>query len=252
MIPQTHHGLCVADIDAARTALASVGFTLVQPNAPEPLVYADTADDEVGRLTCPDLGSPYRTHYVEHPGTGHQIDLIEIGAHAIVARPSDRPLSGDLTVAMPLPDVPAGQAADALRPLFGDRVHHPDSGAPHATLHIAASAWPEVRSFLTDALGVTLVGDGDDGAEGRCTVEGIGGRIDIEVSTDTPLPPAAIGKRYAGANHLRFLHRRLADVDAALPRHPGARWLLPPQGGFAFVAGPAGLTIELFDEEVSR
>lgn len=248
MIPQTHHGLCVADIDAARAALASVGFTLVQPNAPEPLTYADMPDDPVGQQTCPDLGSPYRTHYVEHPGTGHQIDLIEIGAHAIVDRPTEAPLSGDLTVTMPMPDVDAAAARTALAPLFGERVDVTSGGAPWATLHLAASAWPAAEAFLVDALGVTLT----PVAEGRWTVEGVGGRIDVAVSSATSEPPAGIGKRYAGANHLRFLHRKLADVAAALPRHPEGRWLLPPQGGFAFVAGPAGMTIELFDEEVSR
>ena len=40
--------------------------------------------------------------------------------------------------------------------------------------------------------------------------------------------------------------------NAEFPRHPQGRWLLPPQGGFAFVAGPAGMTIELFDEEICR
>lgn len=248
MIPQTHHGLCVADIDAARAALASVGFTLVQPNAPEPLVYADTPDDVVGQQTCPDLGSPYRTHYVEHPGTGHQIDLIEIGPHAIEPRPADAPVSGDLTVTMPLPDADAPAAAAALAPLFGDRLRVTADGAPWATLHLAASAWPEAQAFLTDVLGVTLT----PVAEGHWTMDGVGGRIDVVVSSTTPLPPDGIGKRYAGANHLRLLHRRLADVAAALPRHAEARWLLPPQGGFAFVAGPAGMTIELFDEEITR
>ncbi len=248
MIPQTHHGLCVVDIDAARAALAAVGFTQVQPNAPEPLSYADTPDDVVGQQTCPDLGSPYRTHYVEHPGTGHQIDLIEIGAHALVERPSDVALSGDLTVTMPLPDVDPSVARAALAPLFGERVHVTPADAPWATLHLAASAWPEAEAFLVDALGVTL----RPVAEDRWTLDGIGGRIDVAVSSETPLPPAGIGKRYAGANHLRFLHRRLAEVAAALPHHPEGRWLLPPQGGFAFVAGPAGMTIELFDQEVSR
>ena len=40
-VTQTHHGLCVTDIAAAREALASVGFTRVQPGAEEPLRYAD-------------------------------------------------------------------------------------------------------------------------------------------------------------------------------------------------------------------
>lgn len=248
MIPQTHHGLCVADIDAARAALASVGFTRVQPNAPEPLSYADTPDDLVGQQTCPDLGSPYRTHYVEHPGTGHQVDLIEIGAHAIVERPTAAPLSGDLTVTMPLPGVEESDARAVLAPLFGDRVEVTAGGEPWATLNLAAAAWPAAEAFLVDALGVTLTPT----AEGRWTMDGVGGRIDVAVSSATALPPDGIGKRYAGANHLRLLHRRLADVAAALPQHADGRWLLPPQGGFAFVAGPAGMTIELFDEEITR
>jgi len=33
-------------------------------------------------------------------------------------------------------------------------------------------------------------------------------------------------------------------------RHHDARWLIPPTGGFAFIAGPAGETIELFDKEI--
>lgn len=248
MIPQTHHGLCVADIDAARAALATIGYTSVQPNAPEPLVYADMPDDVVGQQTCPDLGSPYRTHYVENPATGHQVDLIEIAPHALAARPCDGPVSGDLTVHLPLPGVDADDAAYVLRPLFGDRACVEAGGVAWATLHLAATEWDEARAFLTDALGVALTPVGD----GRWTADGIGGRIDVAVDADVPAPPPGIGKRYPGANHLRFLHRRLADVAERLPRHPQGRWLLPPQGGFAFVAGPAGMTIELFDEEICR
>lgn len=248
MIPQTHHGLCVADIESARATLASVGFTVVQPNAPEPLTYADTPTDGVGRRTCPDLGSPYRTHYVEHPCTGHQIDLIEIDAHAIVPRPCAGPLSGDLTVTMPLPGVDADRARVALRPLFGDRVDVRADGEPWATLHIASSERVAAYAFLLHALGVTLV----PLHEGRWRADGVGGRVEVEDSPATPTPPNGIGKRYPGANHLRLLHRDLAAVERALPAHPDARWLLPPAGGFAFVAGPAGMTIELFDQEISR
>ncbi len=247
MIPQTHHGLCVTDIDAARAALAAVGFTEIQPNAPQPLVYADTPEDEVGRLTCPDQGSPYRTHFVEHPGTHHQIDLIEINARAIVDRPSDEPLSGDLTVVMPLPGRDVEAAADELRPWFGDRLTVTQSGEPWATLHVATTEWPAVRPFLTDVLGVELEPMGDD----RWRMTGIGGRIDVAVDDDTVVPDPAIGKRYAGANHLRLLHRDTAAIGKVLTDRADARWILPPDGGFAFVAGPSNLTIEMFDRSVT-
>ncbi|MGI9031962.1 MAG: hypothetical protein ACR2HP_18565 [Ilumatobacteraceae bacterium] len=247
VIPQAHHGLCVADIDAARAALAAVGFTEIQPNAPQPLVYADTPEDEVGRLTCPDLGSPYRTHFVEHPGTHHQIDLIEIDASAIVDRPSDRPLSGDLTVVMPLPGGDVGAATEALRPWFGDRLRVTDDGDPWATLHVATSEWPAVESFLTEVLGVGL----DPLGHNRWRMTGIGGRIDVAADDDTVLPDPAIGKRYSGANHLRLLHRDTAAIDKALTDRADARWILPPNGGFAFVAGPSNLTIEMFDRSVT-
>ena len=247
MIPQTHHGLCVADIDGARAALASVGFTVIQPNAPEPLVYADTPDDEVGRLTCPDLGSPYRTHYVEHPGTGHQIDLIEINAAAIVERPSDAPLSGDLTVVMPLPDVDPAGAAATLRPWFGERIRVTSDGDPWATVHVATSEWAAVASFLTDVLGVELAPVEED----RWQMVGVGGRLDVAVSDDTPTVDPRVGKRYAGANHFRLLHRDLEAIDKAVADRHDVRWLLPPAGGFAFVAGPSNLTIEMFDRRVT-
>ena len=195
MVPQTHHGLCVADIDAARAALASVGFTGIQPNAPEPLVYADTPEDEVGRLTCPDLGSPYRTHYVEHPGTGHQIDLIEINPGAIVERPSDVPLSGDLTVVMPLPDVDRrrcrrGPAPVVRRAHRDHRGRRPVGNGARRGERVASGR----ASFLTDVLGVELA----PVEEGRWQMVGIGGRLDIAVSDDTPVVDPVLGKRYAG------------------------------------------------------
>lgn len=44
---------------------------------------------------------------------------------------------------------------------------------------------------------------------------------------------------------------RVDDIEARLAGSDSARWLLPPVGGFAFVAGPSDETIELFDSEVS-
>lgn len=247
-IPQTHHGVCVADIDASRAALATLGYTEIQPGAEEPLVYADTPDDQIGRWTCPDLGSPYRTHWVENPATGHQIDLIEIAEHEILLRPSEAPLSGDLTVVVPLPDVDPAGAADVLGSLFGARAVVSAGGPAWATLHLAAASWPQSRSFLADVLGVDVRSTG----EGSFTLDGIGGRIDVVVSDDTRAVPDGFGKKYPGANHLRMLHRDLADIARKVTTREDVRWLIPPDNGFAFIAGPAGETIELFDLEVSR
>lgn len=246
-IPQTHHGVCVADLDAAQASLATLGYTVVQPGAEEPLVYADTPDDQIGRWTCPDLGSPYRTHWVENPSTGHQIDLIEIAAHELRRRPTDAPLSGDLTVVVPLPGIDATHAARVLGELFGDRVEVTADGPAWATLHLAEASWPRSHSFLTDVLGVDVRPTGD----GRFTLEGIGGRIDVVVSAGTPTVPDGLGKKYPGANHMRMLHRNLSDVARMIETREDVRWLIPPDNGFAFIAGPAGETIELFDLEVS-
>ncbi len=242
--PQTHHGVCVADIDSARTALATLGYTRIQPGAEEPLCYADTTDDQIGRWTCPDLGSPYRTHWVENPATGHQIDLIEIAPNEIRERPTDVPLSGDLTVVVPLPCADHAAATHVLRTLFGDRYDVVDGGPAWATLHLAASDWPASRSFLADVLGVGVRRIADD----RYTLEGIGGRIDVAVSTHTPAVPDGLGKKYAGANHLRMLHRDLSGIARRAAMRDDVRWLIPPDNGFGFIAGPAGETIELFDE----
>ena len=162
-------------------------------------------------------------------------------------RPSDVPLSGDLTVVMPLPDVDAGVAAEALRPWFGERIEITGAGDPWATVHVAASEWSAVSSFLTDVLGVELA----PVEEGRWQMVGIGGRLDIAVSDDTPVVDPVLGKRYPGANHLRLLHRDLEAIDKAVADRDDVRWLLPPAGGFAFVAGPANLTIEMFDRSVT-
>ena len=250
-VPQTHHGVCVTDIDQARSALASIGYTRVQPNAIEPLRYENTAEDQIGRWTCPDLGSPYRTHWVEHPGTGHQIDLIEIDCHQVLARPTEPPLSGDLTVVLALPGVDGHRAGEVLGPLFGQRVEITD-GPPWATLHIAANRWRDSQRFLTELLDVQIrpVGASGSGDE-RFTLDGIGGRIDVLVSASTAMP-TGLGKRYPGANHLRFLWRDLAAIEQRMQSglHNDARWLIPPTGGFAFIAGPAGETIELFDKQI--
>jgi hypothetical protein len=236
-VPQTHYGLCVTDIDDARAALASIGFTRVQPNAPEPLVYRDEPGDEVGQRTCPDLGSPYRTHYVEHPGTGQQIDLIEIAAHAIEARPTATPIEGDLTVTVPCDDPVAAQRT--MQPFVGDRMRFVAAATdvPAATLHYSPAGWERSEPFLADVLGVEIV-------DGRCI--GVGGEIDIAVSTATTPAPPGIGKRYVGANHLRLLHRDFDRIVATMSSVADVRWALPPDRGFGFIVGPSNETIELF------
>src|SRR6185312_8315196 len=164
----------------------------------------------------------------------HQIDLIEIDAAAIEPRPADGPLCGDLTVAMPLPDVDLDEARSALAAFFGDRLEVCTGGTPWATLHIATSAWPAVATFLTDVLGVPL----QPLDEGTYRLIGIGGRIDVTVSSATVVVPPQPGKRYPGASHLRLLHRDLAAIDAAAAGRDDVRWILPPEGGFGFIAGP--------------
>jgi hypothetical protein len=247
-VRQTHHGWCVADLDAARSALRAIGFTRVQPGAPDPLVYEDRLDDPVGRRTCGDLGSPYRTHYVEHPGTGQQIDLIEIAAHARLSRPAERPLEGDLTVVVPCDD--PDTARSLLGPLTGGRFQFVDGGEPWATVHYTPEGWSRSRPFYEQVLGVRVE---PLGTPGRWALAGIGGRIEVDVDHATPRPPAGGGKRYHGANHFRIVG---VDLDAVAGRVsasavPGCRWALPPEGGFGFVVGPSNETIELFDRRLA-
>ena len=98
---QEHHGISVTDLAAMERALVPLGFTAVQPNAPEPLVYRDAPDDPVGQLTCGVLSDPYRTRYVENPATGQQIDLIEIDPSGLSPRPGPGPAQGDLVIGIP-------------------------------------------------------------------------------------------------------------------------------------------------------
>lgn len=244
--PVQHHGLCVTDIEAARATLSSVGFTAVQPNAPEPLTYEDRPEDPIGQQSCPLLGSPYRTHYVENPTTAHQIDLIEIDAAALVARPSDGPMEGDLHVVMPLADPDAD--AEPLRALFGDRLTRVGAdSSPSAMVQYSAEGWPIAEAFYRDVLGVTIAVLADGVGE----FVDVGNRLSVRVADDVRPAPEGIGKRYAGASHFRFTGLDLDAVAERVERHPGSSWAVEPRGGFAFVVGPRNETIELFDTSIS-
>ena len=233
-IPQVHHGCCVADINAAERALDSVGFTRIQPGAPVPLRFADEPGDDVGHLTAPVLGSPYRTRYVENPRTGQQIDLIEIARHARVRRPTVRPCEGDLTIVIP------GQRPTPPHKLPRCFEFRTDVREPYATVHYSPLGWAKAQPFYETILGVTVTMSSD--ATGSLC--GVGGRLEIAVDPGVAAAPPGIGKRYVGGNHFRLL-----DIDLEAVAARWNDWILPPSGGFGFILGPCGETIELFAKQ---
>ena len=275
-IPQIHHGMTVADIEATKTVLRELGFSEVQPGAPEPLVFRNIDGDPVGQMTAGVLADEYRTHFVENPETGQQIDLIEVPEQFLAEVPAGARVQGDMVIGIPAgPDPLAAYARvravdagtdytepvavpeeDGLR--FRGRegqefilTRRPD---PFAIVFYSREDFPRTRAFFEGSLGVTLgpAALTADGSE-RYRLEDVGGRIEFEVGDGITCPDfGRSAKRYPSANHYRLLHRDLAAVEKAIGGSGVGGFLLPPAGGFAFIYGPTNEAVELFDATVTR
>lgn len=265
---QEHHGISTTNLAALKASLRAIGFTSTQPGAPEPLVYDNREGDPIGQLTAAVLGDHYETHYVENPETGQQIDLIELAPAFTTPRPSARPLQGDLVIGLqaadPLAAYEAMRAADPAAQ-FGAPIedeHEPGlrftgrdgqhfvltRERPFALLHYSAQDWPTARRFYEEVL---RVGVSPRAARAPGTVrfglDGIHGRVDIEVDAETPrLTFSDYGKHYPAANHFRLVGRDVEGIVERLNATQLGGFVLPAFRGFAFVHGPANETIEIF------
>lgn len=267
---QTHHGISCSDLAATKKVLRAIGFTDTQPGAEEPLTFRNTAEDYIGRITAPVLGSTYHTHYVENPETGHQIDLIEIQPEALTPRPTWAPMQGDLVIGFPTSDPMATyQVMRDADPddTFSDPVEVPEENgiaftwrdgqhsilhrgtAPFAILHYNLTDFERVRQFYEYVLEIKIepIAVNSDGS-GRYQLADIGGRLDLEVRPDIHrLDFSAWGKHYPSANHFRLIQRDIETISNRLIETDLGGWIIPPQGPFAFIYGPTSETIETFD-----
>jgi len=269
---QTHHGISCSDIVQTKKVLRTLGFTDFQPGAPEPLVYTNVPDNPIGQVTAPVLGDEYHTHYVENPNTGQQIDLIEIQPAALVPRPCVAPAQGDLVIGIPVDDpwkaYDQMQAADpdcaystpievpeedGIRFIWRDGQHTilTRKKEPFAILHYSTDDFPKVKRFYEEVLQVPIsaLADRGDGVQ-RHQMDGIKGRMDIEVRPDTKrLDLRAWGKHYPSANHFRLVGRDIAHIEKAIVETGLGGYVIPPFGGFVFIHGPTSETIEMFDKD---
>ncbi len=265
---QIHHGISCTDIHQTKAVLRAIGFTGHQPGAPEPLIFRNVEDDFIGQVTAPVLGDEYHTHYVENPVTGQQIDLIEIQPAGLKARDWQHPAQGDLIIGIqvddPLDAYRAMQAADpdcaysdpvACEEEAGIRFDWRDGqrsiltrNEPFAILHYAPEDFPKARRFFEEVLDVPVTrvaGAGDE----RYRLQGIHGRVDVRVTPEARrLDFDDWGKRYPGANHFRLVGRDIAAIGRGIEATGLGGYIIPPNGGFAFLRGPAGEAIETFDK----
>lgn len=275
-ILQAHHGIHCSDINATRRVLHTLGFTGVQPGAPEPLTFRNVPEDYIGRVTSAVLGDEYHTHYVENPDIPQQIDLIQIRPEALTPRLWNQPAQGDLVIAIPVNDPLASYAAmQAADPLcvYSQPVEDKDANGirftwrdgqhtiltrdpePFAIVHYSSADWPLMRAFCEEVLDVPVPAQPSrgDGVERFRFDACIGGRLDVEVRPGTPrLDFRAWGKHYPAANHFRLLHRDVAKIEHTIRESGRGGFVIPPANGFVFIHGPVSETIEMFDRAVSQ
>ncbi len=274
-ILQAHHGIHSSDIEATKRVLRVLGFTDFQPGAPEPLVFRNVPEDYIGQVTSAVLGDEYHTHYVENPDIPQQIDLIQIRPEALTPRLWDQPVQGDLIMAIPVEDPLAARAAmQAADPLcvYGPAIEVLEENGicfrwrdgqhtiltrnpePFAIVHYNSVDWPCMRAFFEDVLDVPVhkLQARGDGVERFRLDASIGGRLDVEVRSDTPrLDFRAWGKHYPAANHFRLLHRDVARIEQKIRSTGRGGFVIPPANGFVFIHGPVSETIEMFDAAVT-
>ncbi|MBM4205315.1 MAG: hypothetical protein FJ194_14375 [Gammaproteobacteria bacterium] len=275
-IIQAHHGIHCSDIEATKRVLRTLGFTAFQPGAPEPLVFRNTADDYIDRVTSSVLGDQYHTHYVENPDIPQQIDLIQISAEALTPRIWDRPVQGDLVMTISVQGPKAAKAAmQAADPycVYGPSIEVPEErgicfrwrdgqhtiltrdAEPFAIVHDNSRDLPCMRLFFEEVLDVRVhpLPARHDGADRFRLDAAIGGPFYIEVRSDTPRTDfRAWGKHYPAANHFRLLHRDVARIERIIQDFGRGGFVIPPANGFVFIHGPVSETIEMFDVAVTR
>ncbi len=268
---QAHHGISCSDISATKKVLRAIGFSDTQPGAPEPLIFRNEPSDQIGKLTAPVLGDEYHTHYVENPVTRHQIDLIEIQEKALVSRPCEATAQGDLIIAFSSKDpletyramVDANESGEFSEPVDvpeeeaihfvwrdGQQSMITTQEAPFAIVHYNLEDFARVRKFYEYVLEIPVLEVNINNAGcGRYRLDGIGGRLDLEVRSDVKqLDFRAWGKHYPAANHFRLINQDIERIAARLKETGLGGWVIPPEGPFAFIFGPTSETIETFDE----
>lgn len=265
---QTHHGISCTDIAQTKKVLRTIGFTDHQPGAPEPLTYRNVDDDYIGQITAGVLGDIYHTHYVENPVTGQQIDLIEISPEALSPRDWTDPAQGDLIIGIQVDDPDEAyqkmQAADETARYSTPEPLESEDGIvfdwrdgqrsilttrePFALVHYANDTFPTARRFFEEVLDIRVEQIGDN----RYRLNDIGGRVELLVSDTTrTLDFAQWGKHYPGANHFRLIKQDIERITRRFEETQLGGFIIPPMGGFAFLYGPTGETIETFDRSIS-
>ncbi len=266
LLPQTHHGISCTDIEQSKRVLRSIGFTDHQPGAPEPLTFRNKHDDYIGQVTAGVLGDIYHTHYVENPITQQQIDLIEISPEAMLQRDWEDPAQGDLIIGIQVEDPQAAYQSmqdsdpkvrytppEALASEDGILFDWRDgqrsiltTKEPFALVHYNKQTFPTTKRFFEEVLAIPVEQIDQD----RYQLAGIGGRVELIVSEQTRALDFAIwGKRYPGANHFRLIQQDIERITRRFDETGLGGYIIPPAGGFAFLYGPTGETIETFDAQ---
>ena len=231
-IPQTHHGLHVADLAATKAALRAIGYTATQPGADEPIELRNVPEDPVGQQTAGVLGDRYITHFIENPATGHQIDLIEIDPRFLVPRLTREPMQGDLTIGVPMQDPRAAYAAlRAADPRggFSEPVDCPEEdgirffgvegqdfvftrGPAFAIAHYSTRDFPTTRRLFEEGYGVRVeeIASPRAGAR-RYAARGIGGRLEFEAADAARhrQRPVGLDRDLESARMQRLAERRI-------------------------------------------
>ena len=266
-ITQAHHGIGIRDLDAMTAAIAAIGFS--EPEGEAPREYRNEPGDAIGQMIVPTLGEGIRTWFVSNPATGQQLDLVELLPRSTLPRPGTPPAQGDITIGIPAADPDAALAAmqaGGSRLAFSKPEPDPaEDGmaftidgqhfvlsrreAPATWVHYHPSGLDTARRFYEEVLGLTLKEiDAAEPAERRFAITGAGGRVEAVVHERTPIAPAEAGKRYLGANHFRLLNLDLATVAERVAATGLGRWFFAPnEAGFAQILGPTGEFIELYD-----
>jgi len=231
------YGIPVGDAAAWGRVLATLGFEPVDDPGPAP------------------AGRAAPLVILQHPQSGQRIRLYQrVGA----APPG--PAEGAVTIGIPVAGAPA-DVLDAIRTaapslsvrdveempkekgiavvLDGQRLILTSKSEPFTVVHYSADAWPNVLEFYEDVLGFCFFPLPDRGAAVRTRVENALGRVDLEASPATP------PRSGSDVGHFRLVNAKLDQAEERMSGTDRGRWVAPPEGGQAWVEGPAGELMEL-------